>query len=270
MKYKLIATDMDGTLLNSEHKISEINKEYILKAQKNGHIFVLASGRPTFAMQDFAKELEMDKFGGYIVSFNGGEIIDCKTGERIYTLGVEKQDAIEIYYYAKENGLYFLTYNDNKILVSEINEFTKVEAEITLGEIERIENIEEIDFSKVTKCMLLGDPKILIEHEAKLKQSKFAEKLFFARSFPIFLEVVNNKVDKGKTLHKLLEILNIDKESTISAGDSYNDIPLLEASAFKVAPSNAKPELKEMVDYVGVSNEEGILADLIEKFVLNK
>ncbi|SQA14355.1 Putative hydrolase M6_Spy0533 [Streptobacillus moniliformis] len=87
---KLIATDMDGTLLNSKHEIAEKNIESIIKAQENGYTFVLASGRPTFAMIDFAKELKMDKFGGYIISFNGGEIIDCKTWKKIYSLGIEK------------------------------------------------------------------------------------------------------------------------------------------------------------------------------------
>ncbi|WP_064610030.1 Cof-type HAD-IIB family hydrolase [Streptobacillus moniliformis] len=267
---KLIATDMDGTLLNSKHEIAEKNIESIIKAQENGYTFVLASGRPTFAMIDFAKELKMDKFGGYIVSFNGGEIIDCKTWKTIYSLGIEKNDILEMYNYAQENNLTFLMYDDKSIYVNEINEYAIVEGEITKGEIKLIEDIEKMNFENSIKCSLLSEPENLIKHEKILKESKFAEKLFFARSLPIFLEIVNKNIDKGKTLHKLLEILNFDKSNTIVVGDSYNDIPLLSAGAFKVAPSNAKPEVKEMADYVGVSNDEGILADLIEKFILIK
>ncbi len=267
---KLIATDMDGTLLNSEHKIAERNIEFILKLQEEKNIFVLASGRPTYAMIDFAKQLKMDKFGGYIISFNGGEIIDCKNWEKIYEVGMDKEDIIGIYNYAMENNLSFLTYNGDTIFVNEINEYTSVEIDITEGKAKIINDIEEIDFDNVVKCMLLSSPENLLNHENILKKSKFSEKLFFAKSFPIFLEIVNKNINKGKTLHKLLDILGMDKKDTISVGDSYNDIPLFEASEFKVAPSNAKLEIKEMADYVGVSNDEGILADMIEKFILIK
>ncbi|CAM3134775.1 Cof-type HAD-IIB family hydrolase [Streptobacillus felis] len=269
MSKKLIATDMDGTLLNSEHLIPEINKEYIIKIQEEGHVFVLASGRPTFAMVEQSKELRMDEFGGYIISYNGGEILECKTSKRIYSLSIDKKEVLEIYDYALKNNLSILIYSQGRLFANEVNEYTIVEAEITNAKIELINDFKDVDLDNVSKCMLLSNPDSLIEHEKKLKASHLTDKLFFARSLPIFLEIVNKDVDKGKTLNKLMEILNIDKENTISAGDSYNDIPLLEVSSLKVVPSNAKPELKEMADYVGVSNEEGILADLIKKFILN-
>lgn len=137
MKYKLIATDMDGTLMNSESKLSIKNKEYIIKAQENGITFVLASGRPTFAMLDIAKELKMDKFGGYVISYNGGEIIECKDNKKIYSCGLSKEEVISMYNYAKENNIYFVTYNDNNIYASEINELTKIEAQITGGKLKK-------------------------------------------------------------------------------------------------------------------------------------
>ena len=267
MKYKLIATDMDGTLLNSEVKVPENNIRSIIDAQKKGITFVLASGRPSFAMRDTAKTLEMEKFGGYIVSFNGGEVINCKTNERIFNKGLTKEEIIAMYNYAQENKISFLTYNDDILYTNSIDEYTKVEARFTFGKLTMIEDIEKLDFTKTTKCMLLSCPDNLIKHEEILKSSKYVEKLNFARSMPIFLEVTNKDVDKGKTMAELIKLLNIDKSEFIAAGDSYNDIPLLEAAGLKVAPSNAKDEIKEMVDYVGVSNNEGIIADLIEKYV---
>ena len=73
MEYKLIATDMDGTLLNDEHELTDGNIKSIIDVQKKGVKFVLASGRPSFAMLKQAKQLEMDKYGGYVLSFNGGQ-----------------------------------------------------------------------------------------------------------------------------------------------------------------------------------------------------
>ena len=97
MKYKLIATDMDGTLLNDEHLISEGNIETIKEIQKKGVKFVLASGRPSFAMFEYAKELEMARYGGYVLAFNGGQLIDMKDGKMIFHEGLDWEDIRKIY-----------------------------------------------------------------------------------------------------------------------------------------------------------------------------
>lgn len=267
MKYRLIATDMDGTLLNSDIKIPSNNVEAIIEAQKKGVIFVLASGRPTFAMKESAEILKMEEFEGFIVSFNGGEVINCRTKERIFNKGLTRNEVVTMYNYANKNNLYFLTYNDDILYTNSINEYTEVESKFTGGILKIIEDIEKIDFTKTTKCMLLSDPENLKKHEELLKKSEFSKKLNFAISVPIFLEVTDKDVDKGKTMNELLKLLNIDKNKYIAVGDSYNDIPLLETSGLKIAPSNAKDEIKSMVDYVGCSNDEGILEDLIKKYI---
>lgn len=268
MNRKLIATDMDGTLLNSNHKLDFENKKYIIDFQKKGNTFVLASGRPTYAMLDVAEELEMKKYQGYILSFNGAIILDLNKNEIIYSKKVEKSDIIDMYNYANENNLCFLTYNDDNILVNIKNEYAMVEEKITGGKLKLIENIYEIDFSKTIKCMLLGEPEKLIFHEEKLKNSKYSKKLFFSRSMPFFLEVVNKEVNKGNSIKELIKILNIEKKDTFSVGDSYNDIPLLKETGISIAPFNAKEEIKEIVNYVGVSNDDGIIKDLIIKYEL--
>lgn len=268
MEYKLIATDIDGTLINSNHKIPDSNKEYIKKAQEAGIVFVLASGRPTFAMLEIAKELEMDKFGGYILSYNGGEILNCKTGEVIYREGLSREDVDNMYNYSENNDISFLTYNDNKLITNEDNEYTRLESLFTKGELNLIDNLEDIKFEQVIKCMLISNEESVKKHSEILKNSEYAKNMFFAISHPSFLEVVNINVNKGNALKRLANMLKIDISQTIAVGDSYNDIPLLSVTGLKVAPSNAKEEIKEMVDYVGVSNDEGILKDLIEKYIL--
>jgi len=109
MNYKLIATDMDGTLLDEEHGITKENVEAIIKVQREkGVKFVLASGRPSYAMLEYAKELQMDKYEGYVLAFNGGELIDMKTNEVIFHEGLRKNDIENVYKVSKEikhNGL---------------------------------------------------------------------------------------------------------------------------------------------------------------------
>ena len=266
--YKLIATDMDGTLLNSDVCIPQSNVDAIIEVQKKGVKFVLATGRPTFATFESAKILEMDNYGGYIISNNGGEIIECKTKKRLFSQGIDKSDVISLYNFANDNGLTFLTYNDGKIYTNSIDEYSSIEGNFTGADMIEIDDINNLDFEQIIKCMLLSSPEKVKELQIKMNESSFSNKLFFAISHPSFLEVVNKNVNKGVAITKLLEILNIDKSEAISSGDSYNDLPLLENTGLKVAPANAKEDIKNIVDYVGVDNNTGILADLIYKFVL--
>ena len=113
--YRLIATDMDDTLLNKEHLISEENKKAIIGIQKKGVKFVLASGRPTYAMIDFAKDLEMNKYGGFILGFNGGEIVDISNGETIFEQALALEDIKIIYKEAIDRELSFLFYTGDTI-----------------------------------------------------------------------------------------------------------------------------------------------------------
>ena len=84
MEYKLIALDLDGTLTNSEKHITPRTKAALMEAQKRGVRLVLASGRPTFGIMPLAKELELARYGGFILAFNGGKIVDCKTGKTVF------------------------------------------------------------------------------------------------------------------------------------------------------------------------------------------
>ena len=115
MRYRIIATDMDDTLLNSNHEISNENIQSIIEVQKKGVKFVLASGRPTFAMHYFSEELNMKELGGYILGYNGGEIIEVSTGNVIFERSLTKNDIEIIYNEAKNNNLSFLTYSGDTI-----------------------------------------------------------------------------------------------------------------------------------------------------------
>ena len=113
--YKLVALDLDDTLLNEKGEISKENREAIIKAQNLGVKIVLASGRPTGAMMRFIEELELDKNEGYIVSFNGGQIINCKTKETIFSQALKVSQIYEVYEQAKKLGCSIITYDGNNM-----------------------------------------------------------------------------------------------------------------------------------------------------------
>ncbi len=158
MEYKLIALDLDGTLKNSNNEITLKTKEALLKAQEQGIKIVLASGRPTPGLRHEAEELELEKYGGYILSFNGARVVDVKTKETIYEQTLSIDEAKQAYDRAKEFSLACMTYEDDVIVTEDINdEYVKVEAKI--NDIEK----KKVDFKDnlkdpIHKVLLTGQP----------------------------------------------------------------------------------------------------------------
>ena len=97
MKYKVLVLDLDGTLTNSKKKITDYTKKILLNLQKKGVHIVLASGRPEYGIWPIAKELELEKYGGYILAFNGGKIVECSTKKTIFERTIEYSYVQEIY-----------------------------------------------------------------------------------------------------------------------------------------------------------------------------
>lgn len=268
MEYKLIATDMDGTLLNDSHQVTEKNVEAIRKVQEKGIKFVLASGRPTFAMHKFAEILNMKENGGYLISFNGGQIVDLATNETIFHQGFDRKDIELLYNEAMEMGMSFILYGSDTIYGNELNEYTGVEYELTGMKFEKIDSLADLDkfgIERTTKCMILGSPEEVKKAEVRMKE-KYGNKYFIATSKPIFLEVANVLVNKGKTLKKLGELLGISTEEMIAVGDSGNDAALLETVGMPVAVENATPEIKELSKFVVRENNDDALDDVIHHF----
>ena len=262
MEYKLIATDMDDTLLNSKNKISKGNKQAIINVQKKGVKFVLASGRPTFAMTTYAKKLHMHNLGGYILAFNGGEIRNAQTNEIIYYEGLEKEDMEKMYRASKELGVAVVFYNEDTVYGSLDNKNVRVEPTLCKMKFQKFDDIEEIfslGIEKSTKAMFIAEPE-------EIMKEKFGNDYFFATSKPIFLEIANKNVNKGKSIVRLGEIIEIKPEEMIAIGDGENDRSLLEKVGMPAVVANAKESLKQIAKFESSSNEEDGLKTLIDKF----
>ncbi|BCB05398.1 Cof-type HAD-IIB family hydrolase [Bacillus sp. KH172YL63] len=269
MTYKMIVLDLDDTLLRDDQTISARTKDALFKAQEAGVKVVLASGRPTFGMRWVAKELKLDQYGSFILSFNGSKIIDCKTDEEKYSRTLSAETAHRLYDLSKREGVGILTYADDAIIVEEENEFAAIESELTGLPVKVVPDFKEAVKAPVVKALMLKEADHLVEVEKKLQEELHGE-LSVMRSKPFFLEFTELGVTKGASLDYLIKPMGLKAEEIIAIGDSYNDLAMIEYAGLGVAMGNAPQDIKEQADYVAASNMEDGVAEVVEKFVLKE
>ncbi|MBD8497984.1 Cof-type HAD-IIB family hydrolase [Paenibacillus arenosi] len=268
MKYKMIVLDLDDTLLRNDGTISPSNKQALMTAQEAGVKVVLASGRPTYAMRALADELNLERFGSYILSFNGAKIINWKTQEESFSSTLTPEMAHKLHKMSIEEGVSALTYVGDDIITEEATKYTYVESEITGMKVVEVPNFAEAVQVPVVKVLMVAEPEKLVLVEEKLK-AKMAGRLNVMRSKPFFLEFTEDGVNKGTSLHHLIQKLGIERSEVIAMGDGYNDVAMLEFAGLAVAMGNAPDEIKKLADYVTDTNMNDGVAKAVERFVLN-
>lgn len=269
MKYKLLVLDVDGTLLNDEREISKRTLAALLKVQQMGVRIVLASGRPTYGLMPLAKTLELGNYGGFVLSYNGCQIIKAQNGEILFERRINPEMLPYLEKKARKNGFAIFTYhNDTLITDSPDNEYIKNEALLNnLKIIKEDEFSTAIDFAPC-KCMLVSDKEeALIELEQHWEK-RLAGTLDAFRSEPYFLEVVPCGVNKANTLGALLEHLGVTREEVIAVGDGVCDVTTLQLAGMGVAMGHSQDSVKVCADYVTASNEEDGVALAVEKLIL--
>ena len=269
MKYKLLVLDVDGTLLNDEREISKRTLAALLKVQQMGVRIVLASGRPTYGLMPLAKTLELGNYGGFVLSYNGCQIIKAQNGEILFERRINPEMLPCLEKKARKNGFAIFTYHDDTLITdSPDNEYIKNEALLNNLKIIREDEFSTaIDFAPC-KCMLVSDKeKALIGLEQHWEKRLAGTQDAF-RSEPYFLEVVPCGVNKANTLGALLEHLGVTREEVIAVGDGVCDVTMLQLAGMGVAMGHSQDSVKVCADYVTASNEEDGVALAVEKLIL--
>ena len=264
--YRAIALDLDGTLTNHEKVVTPKTREALLKAAANGAVIILASGRPTYGIEPVAECLELNQRGGYILSYNGGNIVNAKTGEKLFSQFLPDEVIPELYAYAKEHGHALLGYAGNEIITEmPDDQYVKEESRINKMNIRKVDNLFESLEPHPTKLLMTGDPTLMLKAEEELVE-KLGERMDIFRSAPFFLELVPKGIDKAKSLTRLLTKINLTPADLIAFGDGYNDLSMLKLAGMGVAMENAAPEVRAEADYVTLSNEEDGVAAALTHF----
>ncbi|ADV42584.1 Cof-type HAD-IIB family hydrolase [Bacteroides helcogenes] len=264
--YRLLVLDLDGTLTNSKKEISPRNLHSLLQLQQSGVRLVLASGRPTYGIAPLAEQLQMKEHNGYILSYNGGEIIDWSTGELLYK-NLLPDDVLPILYQAStHNRQTILTYDNEFVLTENPDDpYVQKEAFLNKMQIRHIGNFLQETPRPLPKCLIVGEPEQLIKTETELSQ-RLQTQISVYRSEPYFLELVPLGIDKARSLAVLLNKLGIPREEMMAMGDGYNDLSMIKYAGLGVAMNNAQTSVKEAADYIAPSNDEDGVAITIERY----
>jgi len=268
VKYKLLALDLDGTLTKNDKTISPVTRDTLIHAQQQGLRIILASGRPTYGVAPLAEELRMSEFGGYLLSFNGGQIYDWKTKELLYSENLPHDVLPYLYECSKRRDDFAIFSYVDKEIVTEAYEYPYVMRASFINKmpISHVDNfLERIKDTPLPKCMIVGEPEPL--HKLELEMVEHLKgKIGVFRSEPFFLELVPPTVDKAKCLAILLDKIGVGREELIACGDGFNDISMIEYAGLGVAMENAQDVVKKAADFITKSNEEDGVAYVVEKY----
>lgn len=267
MARKMLALDLDGTLTNSRKEITERTKRAIRAMQERGHVIVLASGRPTPGVLAVAKRLGLEQNGGFMLSYNGAKIHDCKTGELLYERTMPEEIVPQLFALAEEKGIGMMTYQQDGIVSGmQVDDYMRLEAGINTLEIHPYENPAEQIITPVNKCLGTAEAEYAAEMETLFRE-RFGEYIDVGRSEPFFLELLPKGIDKAEGLRVLCEKLGVSRDDVIACGDGFNDCSMIAFAGVGVAMANAQQVVKDAADYVTVSNDEDGVAKVIERLL---
>lgn len=287
--YKLIAIDLDGTLLNSYGEITKENREAIRKVIENGAKVVLTSGRTSSAIENFASETGANE---YMISGNGAAIYDFQNHKTIYNQYLTKEKVLEIIKVCEENSMYYNVYTERSVITKTLNYNTlyyhsenQKKPEEKQTKIDIVENIpnyinklDDKNFLKITVCD--KDDSIFKGIITTLKKDKNIDVLdvshmsrkvirYGTEELQIeyyYTEITNKNVNKWNALEFLMKQYEIKPEEVMTIGDNMNDIEMIQNAGLGVAMGNSSPRVKEIADVVTLSNDENGVAEVLKKY----
>ena len=266
--YKIIALDMDETLLQPNKTISAEDRDALIKAQEMGIYVVLATGRPIFGIRKYIDELQIpDK--GYAVCFNGAEVTTIDTKELIYNEKLNGDDLHYLAKLAKKLNVNMHGFDKNGCFSEKMSKFTNLE--ITLNHID-LNYVKYDDFKpdhEIIKIMYVDEPEYL-DSVIKKFPKEIYDRFNIVKSAPFFLEFLKPTADKWYAIEALAKHLGIKNEEIMTFGDEKNDYLMIKNAGLGIAMGNAIDEVKKVAKFVTVKNYENGIAYALNKFIFNK
>lgn len=270
--YKIIACDMDETLLRRDKTISDEDKKNIAKLKDFGVKFVPASGRNYVSIDAQLKELgTFDAPNEYVISFNGGAITENKNHKLLHFAGITFELAAELYQRALNYDVCVHVYTKDMVYAYNFFQGEKnyVAGRMAVQEIFD-KNIDFLKGQEIVKCLYVNtDMDYLKKIAAELKD--ITGEVDISYSSNRYLEFNRRGVNKGAGLRKLAEILGVDMKDTIAIGDNFNDLSMIKDAGLGVGVANVAAGMRGECDYICENDcDNSAVSEVIKKFIFNK
>ena len=264
--YKLIALDVDGTLVNSKKELTARVRQSLLRAQSMGANLAIITGRVPCSTFKYAELLDMARGGGYVVGFNGAKIVLCSEPDNVLFEQEFPAEYIKpVCDVLKGRQFSITTYDpDNRMINGNVLTNHVIENSKMLNiPYNFVDNFADYITFSIDKLLILGDEEDISKLEIELVE-KFGGDLSIFRSARTMIELASPKVNKGNALKWLCEKLNIKQSECVAFGDSENDISMIKYAGLGVAMGNALDSVKACADMVTATNNQDGVAEVIE------
>lgn len=262
--YRLLAVDIDGTLTRPDGSVSSRTVRVIHALQKRGMHLCIASGRPPQGILPVARMLGMDDYGGYIIGFNGGMVMDYASGQIVYTATLPNEALPVVLECGRRPGHAVFTYADGCICTESPDDpYVKVSSKRNGMPVRAVSDFLSQISLPVPKCIISGEPGTMpaMQHEVSERLRGVADAYI---SDLFFLEVVRQGVDKADALARLMERLGVTCHQLVAAGDGHNDIGMIRLASVGIAMGDAHPDVRSVADVVAPSAAQDGLAQVLE------
>ncbi|CCG89121.1 sugar-phosphatase [Erwinia piriflorinigrans] len=269
MAIKLIAIDMDGTLLNPQHEVTPRVKQAIQTARDKGVAVVLATGRPFIGVQRYLQELGLQQKGQYCITNNGALVQQAADGECVAEVALTFEDYLYFEQLSRSLGVHFQALSKTELFTpnKDISEYTVHESWMT-GIPLRHRSVSEMDRNLTFPKVMMIDPPELLDAAIARIPHEALQRYTIMKSSPYYLEILDKRVNKGAGVRLLAERLKLSSNEVMAIGDQENDLAMLEYAGTGVAMGNGIEKVKAVAQFVTKTNAEDGVAWAIEKFVL--
>lgn len=270
MAIRLVAIDIDGTLLNDNHQLTEKVQQVIAAVRQQGVKIVLCSGRPFSGMQPILEQLHLTGTNDYVISYNGSMVQNVESREIIFAAELSQQDYLRIYCLALELGVHLHVSSNDSIYTAnrDLSPYTIFESSLVKMPV-KYRTAEEmlLETPKIIKMMMIDEPDIL-NHAITQIPATFHTDFTLVKSTDYYLEILNRKAGKGSGLKALAEYLQIRPAEIMAIGDNENDISMLTYAGIGVAMQNAIPAVKKASDFITTqTNDQDGVAEALQQFI---
>jgi len=269
-RIKLVAVDLDDTLLRDDLTISEHTQEILRRVRESGVVVTISTGRMLPSARPYAEQLGFDV---PIITYQGALVKSVFSGEVIYECPLNEDVARLVIQYGRKKGIHVNFYLEDKLYVERVTPVGEHYERLAGVPFTRVSDLEELlEAGLPYKLLLIQEEQLIGQSLQELREILQKEGLdaHLTISKPTYLEVNHTQATKGTALKKLADWLGVSREEVMACGDSFNDLEMLDFAGCSVAVANAYPEVRSKAKYITASNNEDGVAQALEKLVLRR